>query len=358
MGGSTKSEQARQAALDRVGDAYVYGAWDQYCTVQNRNKYAKLSDTYADKIKQYCPRMSGKSDYCDGCKYLGHRIHDCRGLTSTCAKAAGIATITGQTVGKQWNADTWASRGPIDTLPDVRYAQLFRHDGQKWAHTGCYIGNGETVDARSHAKGVIRGKLTDYKWTHWAIPRGMYGEAEAPPAGAAYSTTGEAGGPPFPGDLERADGDEGEGDRVIYSARVKTSGGNLNIRSGPGTEYHKTGFYRNGDKLDVLAVYDTDGDGHPDWAFTGGDGITGYVSMAYLTPIDGPGSAQDGPDGGGVQTPTDEEEALSAQDSAQGWGVYIPCDNLEEAKRYAGNVKGARIIKIEEPPGVSGGEGE
>ena len=72
----TKSEQARQAALERVGDAYVYGAWDQYCTVQNRNKYAKLSDTYADKIKQYCPRMSGKSDYCDGCKYLGHRIQD------------------------------------------------------------------------------------------------------------------------------------------------------------------------------------------------------------------------------------------------------------------------------------------
>ena len=354
----TKSELARQAALDRVGDAYVYGAWDQYCTVQNRNKYAKLSDTYADKIKQYCPRMSGKSDYCDGCKYLGHRIHDCRGLTSTCAKAAGIATITGQTVGKQWNADTWAIRGPIDTLPDVRYAQLFRHDGQKWAHTGCYIGNGETVDARSHAKGVIRGKLSDYKWTHWAIPKGMEDDAGSDAGQTSFVGSADT----FP----KGEGSEG-GETVIYSALVTTDGGRLNVRSAPGYEMkdgkrvpkgEKIGALPNGEKIDVHMEYDLDKDGRPDWAFMAGDGLNGYVAMEYLTPIDRPESAQDATDGGGVQTPTDEEEALSAQDSAQGWGVYIPCDNLEEAKRYAGNVKGARIIKIEEPPGVAGGEGE
>ena len=353
----TRAEQARQAALDRVGDAYVYGAWDQPCTVANRNKYANLKDEYRDAIRNQCQRTKSNKSTCSGCKYEGRRIHDCRGLTSACAAAAGIV-IDGSTVARQWNADVWAEKGPIDTLPERPYVQLFRHNGTKWAHTGIYIGNGETVDARGHVYGVIRKKLSDYKWTHWAIPKGMDGEAEAPPAGAAYSTAGEAGGPPFPGDLERADGEEGEGDRVIYSARVTTNGGNLNIRSGPGTEYQKTGFYRNGDKLDVLAVYDTDGDGHPDWAFTGGDGITGYVSMAYLTPIDGPGSAQDATDGGGVQTPTDEEEALSAQDSAQGWGVWIDCDNEEEARRYAGNVKRARIIRIEEPPGEAGGEGE
>ena len=316
----TKAEQARQAAIDRVGDAYVYGAWDQFCTVQNRNKYAKLSENYADKIKQYCPRMSGKSDYCDGCKYLGHRIHDCRGLTSACAKAAGIETITGQTVAKQWNADTWAEKGPIDTLPELPYVQLFRHDGQKWAHTGIYIGNGETVDARSHAKGVIRCKLSDYKWTHWAIPKGMYEELPE----------GNTGG----------DGVEVD---TMYEATVCTKSSDLNMRSGPGKAYKAFQTIPRGATVEVLIEYDNG------WDFIRWNGMTGYVSAEYLKPGT-PTITVEPPDGGGVQTPTDEEEAQPAQDSAQGWGVWILCENAEEAKRYAGNVKGAIVVRFGADP--------
>ncbi len=171
----TKAEIARQAALDRVGDAYVYGAWDQKCTVANRNRYASLNDEYRDAIGNQCQRTKSNKSTCSGCKYEGRRIHDCRGLTSICAKAVGIV-IDGSTVARQWNADTWAEKGPIDTLPELPYVQLFRHNGTKWAHTGIYIGNGETVDARGHVYGVIRKKLSDYKWTHWAIPKGMYEE--------------------------------------------------------------------------------------------------------------------------------------------------------------------------------------
>ena len=353
----SRAETARQAAIDRVGDAYVYGAWDQLCNVRNRNKYANLSKSYAEKIKNQCQRQKGKKSSCDGCRYNGRRIHDCRGLTSSCAKAAGISSITGQTVGKQWNQDVWERKGEIATLPkELPYVQLFRYDGSKWAHTGIWIGGGETVDARGHAKGVIRGKLAEYPWTHWAIPRGMYENAEE----SGSATGGErpipppadAGGPPFPGDPGRVNGDEGGNGVREYNAVVTVKSGRLNMRSGPGPEYPVIFKLTNGTPVLVVSEYPNG------WAFVDEDGTQGYVSLAYLTPTDRPESAQDAPEGGDGQTPAPADEAQSAQDSAQLWAVWIACDSEDEARRYAGNIKGAVVVRYEKPPGQSGGEGE
>ena len=291
----TRAELARQAAIDRVGDAYVYGAWDQECTVANRKRYANLNSEYKDAIKNQCQRMKSNKSTCSGCKYEGRRIHDCRGLTSACAKAAGITTITGQTVAKQWNADTWERKGTIDTMPrELPYVQLFRYNGTKWTHTGIYIGNGETVDARGHTSGVIRSKLEAYPWTHWAIPKGMYEELPA------EEETG--------GDLS-----------VIYQAKVVTKSGDLNIRSGPGKSYSIIGGLPKGETVDVLE--DRDGWSHII------DGKEGWVSSTYLEP---------------VTIPIDESEPQPEK-----WGVYIPCDNEEEARRYAGDIKGAIVIRRE-----------
>lgn len=248
----TRAEIARQAAIDRVGDAYVYGAWDQQCTVANRKRYADLKDEYKDAIKNQCPRMKSNKSTCSGCKYEGKRIHDCRGLTSTCAKAAGITTITGQTVARQWNANVWAKQGPITTLPkELPYVQLFRYNGTKWTHTGCYIGNGETVDARGHASGVVRCKLTAYSWTHWAIPKGMYDE------------------------LPKAE--ETGGESVIWAGVVTTESGRLNIRKGPGKSYEIVGSLQKGEMVDI--VKEQNGWGQL------GDSIDGWVSLNYITRL-------------------------------------------------------------------------
>ncbi len=245
----TRAELARQAAIDRVGDAYVYGAWDQQCTVANRNRYANLKSEYKDAIRNQCQRTKSNKNTCSGCKYEGRRIHDCRGLTSACAKAAGITAITGQTVAKQWNADVWAEKGTIGTLPkELPYVQLFRYNGSKWAHTGIYIGNGETVDARGHASGVIRCRLTAYSWTHWAIPRGM--NDELPETG---------------------------GDDVIWAGVVTTESGRLNIRNGPGTDYSIIGSLQKGEKVDII----TEKNG---WGQLG-DSIDGWVSLKFITRL-------------------------------------------------------------------------
>ena len=296
----TKAEIARQAAIDRVGDAYVYGAWDQACTVANRNKYANLSPEYADAIRNVCQRQSGKKASCDGCKYQGHRIHDCRGLTSACAGEAGVS-IKGQTVARHWNEQVWERKGEIATLPkDARYAQLFRHNGSKWAHTGCYIGGGETVDARGHSYGTIRKKLTDYKWTHWAIPAGLGEDAPTEPTG---------------------------GESVIYQAEVTTKSGSLNIRSGPGSDYPKVGSLPKGEIVDVMMDYG-------DWAYIGGDGKQGYVSKTYLTRID-------------TQPATEPEPEAQAPETR--WGVFVPCPTEADALALAEAYKGS-ILTCYKPP--------
>ena len=70
---------------------------------------------------------------------------------------------------------------------------------------------------------------------------------------------------------------------MIYSAIVTTTSGSLNVRSGPGTKYPRTGSLPKGERVDVLMEYDLDGDGTPEWGYIGGDGKQGYVSLKYLT---------------------------------------------------------------------------
>lgn len=45
--------------------------------------------------------------------------------------------------------------------------------GSRMAHVGLSLGDGWVVDARSHARGVIKTRLLDYPWTHLALPRGF-----------------------------------------------------------------------------------------------------------------------------------------------------------------------------------------
>ena len=282
------AEQARQAALDRVGDAYVYGAWDQDCTIKNREKYANLSNTYADAIRNQCQRQKGSKATCEGCKYEGHRIHDCRGLTDACAKAAGIK-IDGQTVASQWKSDNWDRKDTINTLPrELPYVQLFRYNGTKWTHTGIYIGDDTVIDARGHANGVIQSKLSSYKWTHWAIPKGMY--------------------------------EEGSGTvDPMYKAIVSTKSGGLNMRTGPGTSYTTFDTIPRGAIVDVVAEYDTG------WDCVAYNGKTGYVSAQYLKPYNEP----------------------KADEANYEWGVFIPCNSELEAQCLAVDNKGAVIIRKE-----------
>lgn len=220
-------------------------------------------------------------------------------------------------------------------------------------HIGLVDSDGEYV---LNAKGTKAGFCRD-KADGW--------HSFAPLLGVTYPTTGSAGGPPFPAEPGRADGDKGEAWSVTeYPAAVKVSSGRLNMRSGPGTEHSIVERLPNGTPLVVIAEFDTDGDGKADWAFVDEDGVQGYVSTAYIERKPPSQASPDSPPTNGGQGESAEPdlpfigEGDRPQDGGGVYGVFIPCDSEEEARRYAGNIKGAVLIRYDKPPGEPGGEGE
>ena len=149
-----------------------------------------------------------------------------------------------------------------------------------------------------------------------------------------------------------------------YQAKVRVSSGRLMMRAGPSTDDDIIEKLPNGTPLVVIAEFDTDGDGKADWAFVDEDGVQGYVSMAFIerTSSVAAGTATPSPSGEGKDAPVKASPSGEAAERNEAdevaFGVWIPCENEEEARRYAGNIKGAVLIRYDKPPGLPGGEGE
>lgn len=182
-----KIETVKNWLLFRVGNPYLMGGTGQPCTVSYRKARATQYPGSAAKIKANCPRMMGKADTCKGCKYFddstgqGKRAYDCAQLTRWAMDAIGIRMVSGAT--SQWNKTKWAEKGEMDTLPPDTLCLVFRQDNPNtMGHTGICLGDGTCIHAKGHKEGVVREGMAEYgRWTHWAIPEGMYPtEADAP----------------------------------------------------------------------------------------------------------------------------------------------------------------------------------
>lgn len=146
-------------ALSLVGLGYIYGAQGQICTPAFR----------AQQAKQYPEQYNNIMIV--GAKWDGMAVWECAQLTQEVASVGGAKLISGAT--SQWKKTDWAEKGEIDTLPIDRIAFLYREstsDENVMSHTGVYLGDGTVVDARSASKGVRHDKISEYPWTHWAIP--------------------------------------------------------------------------------------------------------------------------------------------------------------------------------------------
>ena len=166
-----RSMAVRAYALQQVGGPYIYGATARECTPAYRRARAGQYPEYEAKIVKACPVLSGKQPDCDGCAYQGRPAHDCAQLNRYAARTAGLDLPSGAT--SQWNKGDWAAKGEIGTMPAGLVCYVFRANGSKMQHTGVYLGDGTVADARGHAYGVMHKPLTAYKWTHWAILKGM-----------------------------------------------------------------------------------------------------------------------------------------------------------------------------------------
>lgn len=168
--------------------------------------------------------------------------------------------------------------------------------------------NGElTVIHASSANGkVVETPLYGpYGWTLLAIHR--YIEPQAEKEGTPMDT----------------------GERVYYRAKVTTSGGKLNVRSGPSKDDQAIFKLSNGAVVDVMMELANG------WAFIDDDGMLGYASMQYLqriekAPADAPETPPAVPETPGGQTP-----------AGMVWGVFLPNLSREKAEAIAAETPGA-----------------
>lgn len=174
-----KAQLVRNAAVERIGCAYVMGGTGKVCSPSYREARAAQYPNYAAQIRNNCPRLSGSAGSCTGCKWAdpetgkGKLCYDCAQLALACMAAAGIPLVSG--ANSQWNKTRFSESGEISGLPRNKVCLVFRKDSDgKMHHVGVYMGDGSVIHARGHAYGVVHQQLEDVTFTHYGIPSGLY----------------------------------------------------------------------------------------------------------------------------------------------------------------------------------------
>ncbi|MEI3407073.1 MAG: peptidoglycan-binding domain-containing protein [Christensenellales bacterium] len=133
-------------AISLVGCGYIYGATGWICTPSRLAQQEKQYPSFAKQMKRY------------GKKWMGKPCYDCAQLNARRGKTGGH--IAAQRRNVTGAAGIWKEKDVIDTLPDEAGIFLFTMRNGRM-RTGVSIGNGEEVDARGHAYGVVRRKISE-----------------------------------------------------------------------------------------------------------------------------------------------------------------------------------------------------
>lgn len=157
-------------AKAQLGRPYWYGTFGQ----------AAGRSLYDQKKSQY----PGYYEW----NYAGEtaKVHDCVGLIKGYLWCDSPDDNTpaynaAQDLSANMMRDACRTKGAMETMPDVPGVLVFMN-----RHVGVYIGNGEVVEARGHAYGVVKTKLNARAWTSWGYC--PYVEYEAPAAAAPTYT--------------------------------------------------------------------------------------------------------------------------------------------------------------------------
>ena len=171
----------------QLGSPYWWGAFGQRATAQ----------LYFEKKAQY-PAYYTASDFLD---QIGSRVHDCVGLIKGYLWSATPTSTPVYTPSQDVNVPglyaRCSRRGSIASMPDIPGVCVFMGS---LGHVGVYVGDGEVIEARGHAWGVVKTRLKDRGWALWGMPDWIeYGEttpkAEPVKVDAAQLRRGSSGSP-------------------------------------------------------------------------------------------------------------------------------------------------------------------
>ena len=233
-----------------IGWSYVFGARGEQCTPSNRRAYFNKKGADHPTIKSKCKNFNGTGS-CSGCKwYPGGTtlFYDCRGFTYwLLLKAAGITILGGGATSQYNDNSNWSEKGLIANMPKDKVCCTFRWDGKSMAHTLLYDGQGNYI----HCSGEVKKCATSkYSATHYAIPKGLYGDQPTPP-----SPTPPEPEPPY--------------------GKAIVTGKNVALREGPSTSTKVKVRIATGITVDITSV-------PSDWAYVSYSGKNGFMMKSFL----------------------------------------------------------------------------
>ena len=182
---------------------------------------------------------------------------DCSGAFTYWYKKAGSYMYHGSNTMWRKYSTKKGKIGEIPLLPgmavykqrqDGKEPDQYKNDGiGNFYHVGCYIGNGQVVEAKGVKSGVVYSDIGS--WTHASMLKYTeYDLTEDSSISTAAPTKG----------------------------RVSTAGGKLNLRAEPRTKAKILKTINNGEELNIF--------GHADgWYSVVHDGVQGYVSSEYVS---------------------------------------------------------------------------
>ena len=146
-----------QYCLAQLGRPYWYGTFGQLATpsllVQKRQQY---------------PKYYTANDFAS---QMGQKVHDCIGLIKGymwCKDVNDTKPVYADPAFPDISADGLyrhcVRKGEgIETMPDVPGIAVFMK-----GHVGVYVGDGQVIEARGHAYGVVMTELKRRAWKRWA----------------------------------------------------------------------------------------------------------------------------------------------------------------------------------------------
>lgn len=139
-------------AEKQLGRPYWYGTYGQTAT----------KALYEGKKKQYPQYYTAK----DFEAQLGQRVHDCSGIMEGYLMSEDYDTPPKYNKAYDYSANglrnACKEKGTIDTIPEQKGVLVFYV-----GHVGVYVGNGDVIEARGHAYGVVKTKLDSRPWKWW-----------------------------------------------------------------------------------------------------------------------------------------------------------------------------------------------
>lgn len=231
-----------------LGHPYWYGTICQPPTQDLYNKCAERNPKYytASRKAQYMSDIT-----------KGLTVTDCVGLIKGYCWAEDESSLTyspemyGKTcpdLSANGMLSACTEHGEIDTMPDV--PGILVHMA---GHIGVYIGNGEVIEARGFAYGVVQTRLKDRPWKDWGkCPYITYEAAEVPESAPQAEPVAEPVETP-----------------VASNTMYVTDTTGLNVRSGAGTGHSVVRVLPVGE---CVAVLDTAGKwskiGSGEWVYS------------------------------------------------------------------------------------------